>query len=145
MNVFKNVKTLFIIGFFVLIAVNCSPDSATQQTGSEYPAHDNLRVTLLPEPPQVERPLTLTLNLPVGVRPELSRVAGMNMNMGHMPVYWQHVDQGVWQAVIILGACTEPVMRWRVTIPLAGELGELPPVYTFEFVTDATVHEPSIP
>ncbi|KFZ31825.1 hypothetical protein IDSA_03835 [Pseudidiomarina salinarum] len=67
------------------------------------------------------------------------------MNMGHMPVQWQQVSPGVWQAQIILGACTEPVMRWRVTIPLTGELGDLPPVYAFEFVTDASAHESSIP
>ncbi|MDX1704994.1 hypothetical protein [Pseudidiomarina sp.] len=98
-------------------------------------------MTLFPEQPQVERPLIILLELPPGVVPYDSRVSGMNMNMGHMPLQWQQTASGSWQSEIILGACTEPVMQWLVTVPLTGDVGALPAVYQFMFITDATAHE----
>lgn len=140
-----NVKALLIIGSLVLLTVNCSPEPATQQTADTDHVHDNPRVSLFPEQPQVEQPLTILLELPSGVIPEDSQVAGINMNMGYMPLRWQQISPGLWQSEITLGACTEPVMQWLVTVPLTGRRDELPALYKFMFITDATVHGSSVP
>jgi len=77
-----------------------------------------LSVRLVPAQPLVERPFSIRLQLPAGMRPSRSRIVGVSMYMGQIPVLWQQQD-GHWHAEVMLGACSDPNMRWRLEIPLS--------------------------
>ncbi|MDX1525096.1 MAG: hypothetical protein R3273_02520 [Pseudidiomarina maritima] len=87
-----------------------------------------------PDQPMVEQPILIQLTLPEQVQPQLSKVTGVNMYMGAIPLVWQQQTQTRWQAELLLGACAEPLMQWRVTVPLLNGEQQLSP-YVFEFST----------
>jgi hypothetical protein len=58
------------------------------------------------------------LLLPQQLQPQLSEVRGVSMYMGRIPLAWQQHSPGEWQATLLVGACSDPIMHWQLTIPL---------------------------
>ena len=56
--------------------------------------------------------------MPQQWQPQLSEVRGVSMYMGRIPLAWQQLRPGEWQATLLVGACSDPVMHWQLTIPL---------------------------
>ncbi|RWU12181.1 hypothetical protein EGC76_03065 [Pseudidiomarina gelatinasegens] len=89
-----------------------------------------------PDQPQVEQEILVTFEAPEAYQLQMGRVEGVNMYMGHMPVSVVQVSATTWQAKFQVGACTEPSMRWRVSIPWQAVDGSEQGVYQFEFNTE---------
>lgn len=75
-------------------------------------------ITWQPELPTAEQPIVFSLHLPTELMPELSEVRGVSMYMGRIPLVWQEIQPGHWQATLLVGACSEPNMAWQLTVPI---------------------------
>ena len=75
-------------------------------------------ITWQPDSPRAEQPIVFKLLLPQQWQPQLSEVRGVSMYMGRIPLVWQQRSPGEWQATLLVGACSDPVMHWQLTIPL---------------------------
>lgn len=89
-----------------------------------------------PDQPKVEQEILVTFEAPEAINLQRGRVEGVNMYMGHMPVTVVQVSPTQWQAKFQLGACTEPSMRWRVSVPWQALNGNEQGIYQFEFTTE---------
>lgn len=69
---------------------------------------------------------------------ELQRgvIEGVSMYMGTIPLVVEPVSETQWQAEFWLGACSDPQMRWRATIPWVDQADGSRGQYQFEFVTE---------
>ncbi|MFC0444815.1 hypothetical protein ACFOD1_10755 [Pseudidiomarina halophila] len=105
---------------------------------TEYSFFDGVVRLIMPAPDvPVEHPLTLELVLPDRVVPGLSLVEGESMYMGSIPLQWKVNDTGRWQTTLYLGACSEPRMTWRLTVPLQDPQNQLPPQLSLTFTSVA--------
>jgi hypothetical protein len=75
-------------------------------------------ITWQPDSPRAEQPIVFELLLPQQLQPQLSEVRGVSMYMGRIPLAWQQHSPGEWQATLLVGACSDPIMHWQLTIPL---------------------------
>lgn len=75
-------------------------------------------ITWQPDSPRAEQPIMFKLLLPQQWQPQLSEVRGVSMYMGRIPLVWQQRSPGEWRATLLVGACSDPVMHWQLTIPL---------------------------
>ncbi|WP_127348090.1 hypothetical protein [Pseudidiomarina mangrovi] len=98
---------------FILIS-GCDRPPNTIHDSPEIP----FTITWQPELPRAEQPIVFSLTLPSDLAPELSQVRGVSMYMGRIPLQWQAVGAGRWQATLLVGACSEPTMQWQLTVPL---------------------------
>ncbi|WP_417665230.1 hypothetical protein [Pseudidiomarina sp.] len=89
-----------------------------------------------PDQPRVEQEILVVFEAPEAFRLGHGRVEGVNMYMGYMPVRVSRISATQWQAKFQLGACTEPSMLWRVSIPWQTAAGNEQGVYQFEFATE---------
>ena len=89
-----------------------------------------------PDQPRVEQEILVVFEAPEAFVLNHGRVEGVNMYMGYMPVLVSRVNATQWQAKFQLGACTEPSMRWRVSIPWQTVAGNEQGIYPFEFTTE---------
>jgi len=71
-----------------------------------------------------ERPLEITLKkIPVTSTVQ-GKIVGLNMSMGTIPLFFQKNADGSWSGQFMLGACTEPVMQWRLTVDITDNQGQ---------------------
>jgi len=109
---------LYFIFLFVLQA--CTPA-----------ANDNSQLTLLqtaglsvhisPATIPVESPLTLTVETNLDIHKLSGEIRGISMYMGRIPLHWRKLDATTgsrWQTEFLLGACTDPQMRWQLILTL---------------------------
>lgn len=129
---------VFILLGCALILLSCTPSEKRNPTTTEYSFVDGEIRLIMPGPNvPVEYPLELVLVLPDHVVPGLSLVEGESMYMGSIPLQWKENDTGNWQTTLYLGACTEPQMTWRLTVPLEDPLNQLPPQFSLTFTSVA--------
>lgn len=121
-----------------LHSIACSSESTQQLQLTKIDLHQQKIALWLPvQPVPIEQALTLRLEVPKGVTPTLSRVEGVSMYMGTLPVQWQQVSDTEWQTNLYLGACTDPKMQWRLTIPLQHQHDGLPNSVQYLFISAA--------
>ncbi|WP_417658330.1 hypothetical protein [Pseudidiomarina sp.] len=89
-----------------------------------------------PDQLQVEQEILVIFEAPEAFQLQQGRVEGVSMYMGYMPVQVSRINATQWQAKFQLGACTEPSMRWRVSVPWQRNDGNEQGVYRFEFTTE---------
>ncbi|MEX1222599.1 MAG: hypothetical protein WEA82_10900 [Idiomarina sp.] len=87
-----------------------------------------------PQQPRVEQEFKLLLTLASNVTPQASELRGVDMYMGKIPVRWQRVAPGQWQASIVVGACSLAHMQWQLTVPIS-ESGTVITLLQFQFFT----------
>lgn len=104
---------LWVSLLFVLLS-GCNPPPEPLEHSSDFP----FSITWQPDQPRAEQPIEFRLMLPPDVQPLVSEVRGVTMYMGTIPVQWRFAEVGHWQATLLVGACSEPVMEWQLTIPL---------------------------
>ncbi|RUO79371.1 hypothetical protein [Pseudidiomarina taiwanensis] len=104
--------------FLLLLTTGCDAPS----TVTEF---QQLDLQLVTDRPQVEEPLEFTLKLPLQQQPQLSFIEGINMNMGRLPVRWEHRGDGIWHGQSMVGACTEPMMQWRLVVIVQTPKGQI--------------------
>ena len=127
------INKVFISALFsVVVLISCNPTKSDQELSS----NKNIFHKIDPNQPMVEQPIFLSITAPDSVRFELGTIEGVNMSMGYLPVLIEPVSDQLWRGKILLGACTEPQMRWRVVLPWRDELTQAQGIYSFEFVTE---------
>lgn len=119
-----------VIGLCLLLILvsGCSRPPDTPEHSAEH----DFSITWQPEFPRAEQPIVFSLTLPPEFTPQLSEVRGVSMYMGRIPLQWQALEPGRWQATLLVGACSEPTMQWQLTVPLQQHSSAATPV----------VHEP---
>lgn len=111
---------LIILCLFVLVA--CKPTVKSADTTRLLISGQGVALHVSPARLTVETPLTLTLHASniSGIQAELS---GLNMYMGRVPVKFMQISDTEWQAVFLLGACSEPEMKWQLVLQLTDTAG----------------------
>ncbi|MEC4090032.1 hypothetical protein [Pseudoalteromonas rubra] len=73
-----------------------------------------------------ETPFNLSLALSSSnLKVRSAWLEGTQMYMGTIPVFFTHQQAELWSAEVMVGACSEPVMEWRLTVELADLTGEV--------------------
>ncbi|TMP38905.1 hypothetical protein CWB98_04265 [Pseudoalteromonas rubra] len=68
--------------------------------------------------PETPFELSLALNSS-DIEVQSAWLEGTQMYMGTIPVFFTQQQTGLWSAEVMVGACSEPVMEWRLTVKLA--------------------------
>ena len=132
-------KILQILTILLLTAfsIACSRVSRQLLAEQKIDLHQQKAYLWMPQSPlPIEQSVTLRLQLPAEVIPQLSVVEGLNMYMGKIPVQWQ-AKNGEWHAQLLIGACTEPRMDWQLTIPLEHQRDDFPNTFMVRFSSEA--------
>ena len=111
---YKKYTPLLWVSLLFILLTGCNPAPDSLEHSADLP----FSITWQPEQPRAEQPIHFKLTLPVEFQPELSEVRGVTMYMGRIPLQWQSVAPGKWQATLLVGACSEANMQWQLTIPL---------------------------
>lgn len=70
-----------------------------------------------------ETPLEIRLSkIPMGATVQ-GKIVGTNMAMGTIPLFFTPTSDGQWSGQFMLGACTEPVMHWKLQLQLTNADG----------------------
>jgi hypothetical protein len=111
---YKKYTQLLGVCLLLVLISGCDRPPDTLKHSAAIP----FSITWQPELPRAEQPIVFSLTLPAELIPELSEVRGVSMYMGRIPLQWQQVAPGYWQATLVVGACSEPTMHWQLTVPL---------------------------
>ena len=114
----------------------CNPNTSQQTVATKHSSNEKIFHTIDPDQPRVEAEISVTIQAPDSFQLQQGRIEGVNMTMGYMPVAVVPVAAGRWRATLWLGACTEPSMRWRVSLPWRDLSTNTNGFYEFEFVTE---------
>jgi len=71
----------------------------------------------------VETLLELHVLIPENLTIVRSDIVGVSMYMGRIPLQWSPVSSGLWQADLLIGACTDPNMLWMLRIEFVNPQG----------------------
>ena len=74
---------------------------------------------------QVERPIELVLSQVPNGAVVTGHIQGLSMDMGTIPLQFTPTGDGKWQSHFLLGACTEPAMRWQLQLTIEHADGQL--------------------
>ncbi|WP_411358446.1 hypothetical protein [Pseudidiomarina salilacus] len=119
-------------------SIACSPDSSQPLAEKKIDLYQQKVFLWMPQDPvPIEQSVTLRLQLPAEINPQLSVIEGINMYMGKIPLQWLQQDNGEWHAQLLIGACTEPKMEWLLTIPLEHGSADFPSTLTVSFFSEA--------
>lgn len=129
--------TVFIgAALSVFVLTGCHPNTSSETLATKHSSNEKIFHKLDPDQPQVEQRITVLIQAPEDIDFALGKVEGVNMSMGYLPVPIERVSAQQWRATFTLGACTEPRMIWRVTLPWQRAATAESGRYTFEFVTE---------
>lgn len=112
----KFIKAISLLGFLVFLLQACQPvakDSSPQVLWQT----DSLMLTVAPGNILVETPLLLSMQSAEPISVISGELQGVSMYMGRIPLQWQQVEGG-WQSTFLLGACSDPNMRWQLALLL---------------------------
>lgn len=104
--------------FLLFCQLGCQPAQHTDH--SELLLYDSTaeRLTISPATVPVESLLTLQLKALAAIADISAEVTGDSMYMGRVPVRFEPLADDLWQAEFLLGACTDPNMRWRLMVKI---------------------------
>lgn len=110
--------------FFALsfTMAGCKPINNNASSSRVLVEDSTLRITLSPELARVESPLLLTLT-GSDVVAVSGEIVGVSMYMGKVPLIFSH-ESGNWQAEFLLGACSDPRMKWQIILTVEFENGK---------------------
>jgi hypothetical protein len=63
-----------------------------------------------------EEEMGITVILPSNLVIHSAYLAGENMNMGYIPVFFEQEKNGQFSATTMVGLCTTKLMQWRLTL-----------------------------
>lgn len=113
------VKPVCLLLFFLLVS-GCRP-AANDTSQAVLLQTASLSLTVSPAPIPVETPLRLVLESSFDIQAVSAEVRGLSMYMGRIPLHWRKLDATTgsrWQTELLLGACTDPQMRWQLILTL---------------------------
>ena len=107
--------------FSVLLAAcdSQSIEEGSTSTSCENNSHcyypNNAEVWLSNPAVSPELPFAINLKLPQGAKNLSAKLEGVTMYMGFIPLHFNQKGQ-VWVADTMVGACSEPVMTWKMML-----------------------------
>lgn len=116
-----------LLMLFVVSA--CQPKNASKPP-MQLLDTEPLALWITPGNIPVEHPLQLTLMLQQPVQQVAAEITGLSMYMGRIPLRFTRVDTlqnhwtEQWQADFLLGACSEPQMKWQLKLTVLYQTGE---------------------
>ncbi|WP_158684700.1 hypothetical protein [Pseudoalteromonas sp. T1lg48] len=63
-----------------------------------------------------ESSFSVSLHMPSDTQIQGAKMQGITMYMGTIPVLFKQIDEQLWQADIMVGACSEPNMLWHLSV-----------------------------
>ena len=96
-----------------------SPNKCQQIFNCFY--DDGLTLWLDNHEVKVEEEFSIFLHLrnDEGFQIESSRIEGVNMNMGHIPLFFSKISDNTYRAVGLVGMCEIQDMRWQITVEIS--------------------------
>ncbi|MBJ2128372.1 hypothetical protein JC525_05435 [Alteromonas sp. IB21] len=82
----------------------------------EFLIDDKLAIATFSTMPEPEESVTLKIIVPEDQEIESAWIEGVNMYMGKVPVLLENDGKGAWSGWFMLGACSEPVMKWQLRL-----------------------------
>lgn len=116
-----------LFSLIVLLLCACQPATPPQldQQVSYQVSLDGHQLTYSPARLPVESLLTLTLVPKQPVTSVSGTIEGISNYMGLIPLSFSYDSTSkTWQSQFMLGACTEPDMRWRLKLQLTTLTGQ---------------------
>lgn len=114
--------SLFLVFLFSLFLAACdsqSIDKGSISTSCENNSHcnypNNAEVWLSNPDISPETPFAINLKLPKDAKNLSAKLEGVTMYMGFIPLQFKRSGL-VWVADAMVGACSEPVMTWKMTL-----------------------------
>jgi hypothetical protein len=83
----------------------------------------SIRFESFPESMAIEEEINVKITFPNELKLKQVFITGVNMYMGKTRVLFDEQDIGVAQGVFFLGSCSEPNMRWQMTLELEDYAG----------------------
>ena len=117
-----------LFSLIVLLLCGCQPATPPQldQQVSYQVSLDGHQLTYSPARLPVESLLTLTLVPKQPVTSVSGTIEGISNYMGLIPLSFSYDSTSkTWQSQFMLGACTEPDMRWRLKLELKTVTGQI--------------------
>lgn len=112
---------LLVLAFYLFCLAGCSEQKPALRTGGLQLHQDaQLSVSLSPADAPVEEVLNWTIRMADGWQIKQAEVTGLSMSMGTIPLLFKAVDgqPALYQAEMVLGACSQPKMKWQLQLKL---------------------------
>lgn len=130
------VKVFIGVALSVIALTGCGPDTPSATLVTKHSSNEKIFHKIDPDQPRVEQQISVLIQAPEEYEFGLGKVQGVNMNMGYMPISLRRIHATEWQATLLIGACTEPRMQWRVAIPWRSTVTKEQGMYQFDFFTE---------
>lgn len=111
----------FVLAFYLFCLAACSEQKPQPQSEVlQLHQDEKASVSLSPADAPVEEVLNWTIELSEGWQIKQAEVTGVSMNMGTIPLLFKAVDgqAKLYQAEMVLGACSQPRMKWQLQLQL---------------------------
>lgn len=111
---------LVVLAFYLLCLIGCS-DQRPAEVAAILQLHqdEQVSVSLSPAEAPVEQLLTWSVQLSEGWHIKHAEVVGVSMSMGTIPLLFKALpDQQQYVAEMVLGACSQPRMKWQLQLTL---------------------------
>ncbi|MDP5214066.1 hypothetical protein ORJ66_13515 [Pseudoalteromonas tunicata] len=118
-------RSFFACFLIVAGCVACTPevnqrlDKVSCQINKPCNYSDGISISLGSESVEPETPFTIILKAPKNQIVHQAKLEGVDMYMGTIPVFFTEQSTGVWQAQVMVGACSLSLMQWRLMVQLA--------------------------
>ncbi len=110
---------VFLFSLFLAACDSQSKDKGSTSTSCQNNSHcnypNNVEVWLSNPDISPETPFTINLKLPKEAKNLSAKLEGVTMYMGFIPLQFKQTGQ-VWVADTMVGACSEPVMTWKMML-----------------------------
>ncbi len=118
-----------LVSVFVAVTFMLAPDANQQQRAVNalcWQTDTNCKISLsvgdislvVDALPAVEEQIAVSIHVPAGLAIGSAFIEGQNMYMGKIPLPVKQTSERQWQGWFMLGSCSEPTMRWRITLKL---------------------------
>ncbi len=113
------------------VLAGCGEKHSAQRQQAQWVAPvqvdvDGVRLIFQPGRVIAETPVTLELRVAPNEHISEAFLTGINMYMGKIPLQLQpKQSQGQWKSQFMVGACTEPEMRWQLTVLVRNQAGTI--------------------
>ncbi|NTS77311.1 hypothetical protein HR060_10590 [Catenovulum sp. SM1970] len=78
----------------------------------------SIELSLITSPIEIETIETLIITSAISADTVKGYVAGLNMNMGKIPILFNRNKEDEWLGEFALGMCTEPKMQWLLVLEI---------------------------
>lgn len=104
----------------IALLSGCQPSAKSDKSTRLLYEGESGSLLVQPAAIPVETPLTLTFSAAEALVAVSGNVTGISMYMGRIPLVFTAEDEnlGQWQAVMLLGACSDPQMQWQLDLKL---------------------------